>query len=54
MKLLAHYTSSVRPNYGSISRQPIVIEDEDEKKAIISAKRYCIITVSAETKKIHK
>ena len=42
MKLLAHYTSSVRPNYGSISRKPIIVEDEDEKETIMTSKRYCI------------
>ncbi|CAB3989819.1 sentrin-specific protease 1-like [Paramuricea clavata] len=39
MKLLAHYTSSAQPNYGNVCRKPIVVEDEDEKEAIVSSKR---------------
>jgi hypothetical protein len=42
MKLLARYTSSAQPNYGSVCRKPIVVEDEDEKEAIVSSKRYCL------------
>ena len=41
MKLLAHYTPCIRPNYGSISRSPILVEDENEKDVVVPSKRYC-------------